>query len=403
MRIAVNLHPLLSKGGAEKVMLAIAATLSREHSVDILTCGPIDRAATEAFFGVELGGVRIRNLVQEGPLWQRAAARILMNRREGNRYKKLFTSFVVSRLSRDYDLFINGESGLLAPNRARYGILYVFFPWREADLYTCRHVVHRLYSLPYLLWARRHPQFSLGSYDLLLTTSRYVVAHVERMWGRKAELLRPSADGRPTPGARRRAILCVGRVFRGAGHDKRLDVLLEAFIQCWKRSGGSCELHVAGFVNDPVYARELEASAKDYPVHFHFNVGREEILRLYGESMVYWHGAGYGQDLERSPEKAEHFGITTVEAMAAGCVPVVFNGGGQPEIVTHGTNGFTWSSPDELVSRTLELMTDEQVWRRMSGAAQVSSGEYSIDAFSRDLHAIVTDVKLREKMTGTGR
>ena len=144
MRVGINLHPLISKGGAEKVMLAMAEALRPEHDVDILTCGSFDRREAESFFGVDLDGVRIRSLGEEGPLWQRAADRRLRGLREGNRYKKLFTTAVVSRMSADYDVFINGESGLLAPNRASHGILYVFFPWSMKDMTGCRGPVHWL-------------------------------------------------------------------------------------------------------------------------------------------------------------------------------------------------------------------------------------------------------------------
>lgn len=40
------------------------------------------------------------------------------------------------------------------------------------------------------------------------------------------------------------------------------------------------------------------------------------------------------------PSHNEPFGIVTVEAMAAGCVVVATDGGGTPEIVTHGETGF---------------------------------------------------------------
>jgi hypothetical protein len=55
-----------------------------------------------------------------------------------------------------------------------------------------------------------------------------------------------------------------------------------------------------------------------------------------------WHATGYGFDAEQYPAKQEHFGMTTVEAMSAGAVPVVLNTGGQREIVTHGDDGFLW-------------------------------------------------------------
>ncbi len=55
----------------------------------------------------------------------------------------------------------------------------------------------------------------------------------------------------------------------------------------------------------------------------------------------------------------EHFGITTGEAMSAGCVPVVINKGGQPEIVRDGVDGFVWNDSRELKEITLKLITDE--------------------------------------------
>ena len=47
---------------------------------------------------------------------------------------------------------------------------------------------------------------------------------------------------------------------------------------------------------------------------------------------------GYGVDAQREPRRMEHFGMVATEAMAAGCVPIVFCGGGLPEIVSHGVD-----------------------------------------------------------------
>ncbi len=57
---------------------------------------------------------------------------------------------------------------------------------------------------------------------------------------------------------------------------------------------------------------------------------------------IYWHAGGLGEDPDRHPDRFEHFGITVVEAMAAGAVPLVFAAGGPAEIVEHGVNGFHW-------------------------------------------------------------
>src|SRR5260370_621248 len=90
------------------------------------------------------------------------------------------------------------------------------------------------------------------------------------------------------------------------------------------------------------------------PGHLRLHARRE----LNGQSAIYWHAAGLGNDDAAHPEQTEHFGITTVEAMAAGCVPVVINKAGQRETVEHGVSGFLWDTPDELQRYTARLIED---------------------------------------------
>src|SRR5258708_40256462 len=81
--------------------------------------------------------------------------------------------------------------------------------------------------------------------------------------------------------------------------------------------------------------KKLKESVKDYPVEFYVNKTNHELFDLYNRAKIYWHASGYGEDIEMYPELAEHFGMSTVEAMGAGVVPVVINSGGQREIVTN--------------------------------------------------------------------
>lgn len=88
-----------------------------------------------------------------------------------------------------------------------------------------------------------------------------------------------------------------------------------------------------------------------------------------------------GEDEQKAPEAFEHFGITTVEAMASGCVPVSFARAGQPEIIQHGTSGFLWNSFRECQAFTRQLMEDSVLRERTARAALVRSQSFGASAF----------------------
>ena len=72
---------------------------------------------------------------------------------------------------------------------------------------------------------------------------------------------------------------------------------------------------------------------------------------------------------EKKPALFEHFGISIVEAMTAGAVPIVFGAGGPLEIVRHGVDGFHWGTPDDLIEKTQLLINDTNLRTRLSNNA----------------------------------
>src|SRR5207253_1817217 len=119
------------------------------------------------------------------------------------------------------------------------------------------------------------------------------------------------------------------------------------------------QLHFAGSVAEDSgalkYIISLTQKAKGLPVYFHFNCSFPELKELFNKATIYWHATGYGSDPEKYPQRQEHFGITTVEAMSAGAIPVVINSAGQKESVAQGQNGFLWSTTKELANYTLKI------------------------------------------------
>jgi glycosyltransferase involved in cell wall biosynthesis len=133
--------------------------------------------------------------------------------------------------------------------------------------------------------------------------------------------------------------------------------------------------------NHQAYFQELSKLAGPSGSQLMSNVSRQELKSLYERASVFWHAAGYGEDENTQPVFAEHFGISTVEAMAAGCVPVAIRKGGQVEIVEHGVSGFLWETLDELESYTLSLLNDDNLRARMSAAARKRAQMFSRESF----------------------
>ena len=133
----------------------------------------------------------------------------------------------------------------------------------------------------------------------------------------------------------------------------------------------------------------LQNQAKGYPIEFLINKSNDELWEIYNKAKIYWHASGYGEDLKIHPEYAEHFGISTVEAMGAGCVPVVINAGGQREIVTDKKNGFLWNDLYELQNYTEKLINNQKMWKEMSKHASKRAKDFSKEKFCKEIHELL--------------
>jgi len=111
-----------------------------------------------------------------------------------------------------------------------------------------------------------------------------------------------------------------------------------------------------------------------------------ELKKIFGKAKIYWHALGFG---EEDPTKLEHFGITTVEAMAAGAVPVVIKKGGQLEIIKEGKSGYFWESVDGMRQKTLQLVEDSDLWSKISKRAIERSEVYSKENFKEKILSLV--------------
>ncbi|HEX4907969.1 MAG TPA: glycosyltransferase [Actinomycetes bacterium] len=238
-------------------------------------------------------------------------------------------------------------------------------------------------------WLLRDPtdlEF-LGHYERVLANSQYTRRWIRRLWGVDSDVLFPPVRTRDLhPGPKARRILTVGRfIAPGFGHSKKQLEQVQAFGQM-VRGGGldGWELHLVGGC-EPAhrpYLAKVERAAEGLPVSIHANAPRSLVEELLATSSVFWAATGLGEDEEAAPWVFEHFGITTVEAMAAGCVPVVIDKAGQREIVRHGTDGYRWTTLAELEALTRMVAGDEPLRARLAAAAVERAAAFSEEAFA---------------------
>jgi GT2 family glycosyltransferase/glycosyltransferase involved in cell wall biosynthesis len=296
-------------------------------------------------------------------------------------------------------------------------------PWEELDQSRCElaAVIGNSIVPPVRAFGRRsvyHIQFPfwipdeqveergqwLGDYDEIWVYSEFVRRNVNgliRHYGLPAppiRLLSPHAiwpdPKRNLPWQERHTILTVGRFFTG-GHNKRQDVVIDAFRRLADSGTTGFELALAGAIHPSPEGRnrfhELQRMAAGLDCTFYPNVGRADLARLYERSAVLIHAAGFGVDADEFPERLEHFGITPIEAASFGCIPVVFGAGGPREVVEKLGCNTAFSTVEECAEIVSALIADPVGSAELSAQLIETSRQWS----AKEYHDGVLD-SLRE-------
>ena len=181
----------------------------------------------------------------------------------------------------------------------------------------------------------------LSTYRDIVTYSAFAWKWIKKYWDREAIIIAPPVDMlfkkyKVETFKKKNWICSVGRFFT-LGHGKKQEIMIEAFKKIYDSGNKDWELHLVGGLGDEPTSIEffkyLKESSKNYPIIFHINVSAKEVEDVYLKSKIYWHATGFGEDENLFPIRFEHFGISPIEAVSAGCIPILFNGGGLPEII----------------------------------------------------------------------
>ncbi len=356
MKIAIFDPYLDTMSGGEKYMLSIAMSLSKDHDVSILwdelsRKDILDKANLR--FGYDLAKFTF----------------------VPSFFDKKISFLHRYELSKEYDRIIVLSDGSI-------------------PVVACPLILHFQSPMNWVKGKTLKNQLKLTRVKKILVNSHFTKNYIDKIFSKKSIVLYPPVTIQRTydPKKKKNKILNVGRfgINQAGSSFKKQDILADTFVKMHHELSGWELVFVMSLMDKDKSA--FESFKKDYtayPIRFLLNPSNNDLWDEYESASIYWHASGYGEDLIDHPDRAEHFGISTVEAMGTGAVPVVVAAGGQKEIITDDKNGRLWSTLEDLQSQTLDLATDKTQRERLALQGIKDAENFSLQKFSKQINELV--------------
>ena len=270
----------------------------------------------------------------------------------------------------NYDLFINCSHGRLKGLKNVFSVHLIHFPSKRYAGF---------------LSGFKNKQY-IDSYQGFICNSEYTRKYLKEYWNVDGVVVYPPIAMEPlkaeTLVKKEKLILAVDRLVS----DKKILEMISAFKELNKNYPNDFRFVIIGNKDNKEleYYQKIVEASKGGRIEIYHDLKKSELVEWYKKAAIFWHAKGYGEELD--PEMAEHFGMTTAEAMANGCVPVVINKAGQKEIVDHGKDGYRWDTLNELVEYTRILMSDNAKLNQFQLSSIDSSKKFLLDQFSNNLN-----------------
>lgn len=233
-------------------------------------------------------------------------------------------------------------------------------------------------------------KFKLMRINKVVVNSSFTKHFIDKEFNVNSVVLYPPVSIEEFKAKKKEKIILNVARFSNLLQSKRQDVLIKTFKNfCNSNEGyklvlaGGVEVGADGFVE------KLQKDIGNYPIEIVKSPNFKELKEVYSKAKIFWSASGYEVDQNKEPKQAEHFGITVVEAMAAGCVPIVFNGGGHKEIVEQNQNGFLWNDTGDLYRYTKKMVEDEKVRKAIAKNAIIGSQKFSYGEFTAHFKSLL--------------
>ena len=341
MKAAIYNPYLDTLGGGERYTMAFATSLvSAGCDVDVEWNDPSVKKKLEERFGIKLSKINFIPDVKRGD---------------------------------GYDVCFWVSDGSIPTLRARKNFLHFQVPFKDVNGKTLLN------------------KMKLFRINKVICNSYFTKEVIDREFGVDSIVLYPPVEVHQIkPLRKQNIILYVGR-FSQLEQSKNQHILIEVFRELYTHGGKGWKLILAGGADVGVgaYIDQLQSRIEGYPIGIIQSPSFNELKKLYGEAKIFWTAAGYGVDEIKTPRKTEHFGITLVESMSAGCVPLAYNAGGHKEILSDNENGYLWNTEDELLRKTKEVIDDPKVMKSISENAKEDSRVYEYERFEAEVAELI--------------
>lgn len=356
-------HPRLSVfGGAERVLIHMLKAL-RENELSLVTdCwNPKD---VKKMFDTELPDVKWVRCSSFHPIHQHFVAfQWLVYTRKLNR--------LIRQVCGDYDLLIETQQVYSDPSPGTPLINYIHYPTLAAPPPEERQ---HLTSSIYYAMSRFFIRQRVKKISLALTNSRFTAKKIVEYLNIKPLVVHPPVDvkkfySEQTWSDREDKVVSIGMFLPF----KRHHLLLEIAPQLPK-----VQFVIIGTINEN-YRSYYEKLCMQKPdnVTIKQNLTFDEVKHELTTAKAYVHLC------------PEHFGISPVEAAAAGCVPIVYHIGGPAECL--GDAALTWKDLKQLSTHISKLIKDKDLWSKVSEKAKKKAFKFDATIFKKRIRNIIKE------------
>jgi glycosyltransferase involved in cell wall biosynthesis len=361
-------------GGGNGVCAWAVQALRDAYALTLLTWMPVDVDAINAHYGTSLRATDFAT-VTASPFLRAPIEGLPLN------VARLKASVLRRRAKQ-----IAGEFALLmsADNEVdfgRPGVQYIHYPFRHAaPLPVDLRWYHRPWTLALYdrIWSLVAPFDDRAMRtNLTLVNSAWTGDLVSKVHGIPVRVVHPPAAGvfPDVPWDERDSgFLCIGRV----SPEKELERVI-AIVDRVRAERPEAHLHIVGPDDHVAYARRVRAlvrqagpwvTVEDTPP-----IG--ELERLLTTHRYVIHGM-----------REEHFGMSVAQALRAGCIPFVPDGGGQVEVVGDEPL-LRYRSTDDAVARILTVMASVRLQQEIRARLAGRASGFSHERFMDDIRGVV--------------